>query len=217
MTSRRLSTFLDAVAAGRRPRPFEADPEDEAILRTALTLRAGRPGDANPDEQFVSDLYEKLADQASSPVVPIGRPVKVRRRRATLAAVAAGVVLVGGTAVATEAFNQGSVTPAAVQAPQGKSVRTGTFETSDGRVMGQIVAYQGNPSWVFMNVNGSDYNGPIVCKLQVANGSTVAVGAFELRRGTGEFSRNIQVDIARLRGAKLVTSSGTIVASTTFA
>jgi hypothetical protein len=68
-----------------------------------------------------------------------------------------------------------------------------------------------------MNVGGSSYSGSIVCQLQVANGSVVAVGAFELHHGIGQFSRTIHVDIGRLRGAKLVNSSGTVVASATFA
>jgi hypothetical protein len=217
VTSRRLSAIIDALASGRRPRHLRADPEDVAVLRAAIALRAARPGEANPDEQFIADLYEELAEPTSAQVVPTARPVRMRRGRTALAAVAAGVVLVGGTAVATEAFNQGGVVPAAVQAPHGKVVRTGTFQTADSQVMGQIVAYRGNPSWVFMNVDGPNYNGPIICKLQVDNGSTVAVGAFKLHHGMGEFSRTIQVNIGRLRGAKLVTSSGAIVASATFA
>ena len=36
MTTRRLSAFLDALAAGRRPRSFHADPEDVEIARVAL-------------------------------------------------------------------------------------------------------------------------------------------------------------------------------------
>ena len=48
MTTRRLSAFLDALAAGRRPRSFQADPEDVEMLRVAIALRAARPGDAIP-------------------------------------------------------------------------------------------------------------------------------------------------------------------------
>jgi hypothetical protein len=212
---RRLSAFIDALVEGRRPQGFRADPEEADVVRTAIGLRAARPGDSKPDENFVSALYESLASDQPSEVIPIDRPVKPRRRRAALAAVAAGVVLVGGTAVATEAFNQVGA-PAAIQAPHGKVLRTGTFETTDNRVMGQIVAYRGNPSWVFMNVGGSNYSGPITCKLQVENGSTVAVGVFHLHSGMGQFSRTIQVDIGSLRGAKLVSSSGSVVASATF-
>ncbi|MDT4930082.1 MAG: hypothetical protein QOF92_2949, partial [Pseudonocardiales bacterium] len=29
------------------------------------------------------------------------------------------------------------------------ALRTGTFQIADGQVLGQIVAYRGNPSWVF--------------------------------------------------------------------
>jgi hypothetical protein len=217
MTQRRLSAFIDALVDGRRPGNLDADPEDVEVLRTAIALRASRPGDALPDEAFLSGLYEELAEQANSEVVPITRPVKVRRRRTALAAVAAGLVLVGGTAAATEVLSQGAVSPAAVQAPHGTTLRTGTFETADGRVMGQIVAYRGKTSWVFMNVGGSSYTGPIVCKLQVDNGATVATGAFTLHGGRGEWSKTVQVDIGRLRGATLVTSSGTVVASATFA
>jgi hypothetical protein len=53
--------------------------------------------------------------------------------------------------------------------------------------------------------------------LHVQDGSTVAVGNFDLQRGTGEFSRTIRVDIGQLRGAKLVTPTGSVVASATFA
>jgi hypothetical protein len=218
VTGRRLTAFIDALVAGRRPGNYRADPEDAEVLRTAITLRAARPGDAVPDPQFVSDLFSHLAEEASPDPAPVRdiRSVRLPRGRAALVSVAAGLVLVGGTAAVTEALTPGALSPAAVQVPHGSVVRTGTFETADGRVMGQIVAYRGSPSWVFMNVGGSNYQGTITCKLQVDNGTTVAVGAFELRGGTGEFSRNIQVDTNKLRGAKLVDPSGAIVASATF-
>jgi hypothetical protein len=200
---------------------FEAHSDDAEVLRVAITLRAGRPGDAHPDADFVSGLYRTLKDQMGSGVVPIWRPT--RRRRVALAAVAAGLVLVGGTTAATELVTQGAVAPAAVQAAHGAAIRTGTFESVDGRVMGQIVAYRGNPSpyrgnpsWVFMNVDGSGYTGSVSCTLQVANGSTVATGSFTLHSGKGAWSKAIHLDTSRLRGADLVTQSGAIVASATF-
>ena len=216
MTRRRLSTFIDALAAGRRPGHFRADAEDVAIVRAAIALRAARPGEAAPDERFVSDLQKSLAEQERSRVDSDTPPVTMRRWRAALAAVAATVGLVAGATIATEAFDHAAVPPAAVQAPQEKVLRTGTFKTADSRVLGQIVAYRGHPSWVFMNVDDSKYEGPIVCKLQLDDGSTAAHGVFELHRGIGEFARTVQVDIDRLRGAKLLTPTGTIVASATF-
>ena len=216
MTSRRLAAFVEALAAGRRPKRFRANPEDAAIVRTAIALRAAHPGEADPSDQFVSDLYERLADQARTRVAPDAHKVTVRRGRLALAAVAAGVAVAGGTVVVTDAFNHPAAAPSVAQAPSGGSVRTGSFETADGQVLGQIVAYQGHPSWVFMNVDEPNYDGPIDCKLQMDDGSIVAVGVFQLHAGLGQFSRTIPVAIDGLRGAKLVSSSGATVASATF-
>ena len=153
----------------------------------------------------MSGLYEELASQARPQLAPNVRPAKFSRGRAVLVAAAASVVLVAGTAAATEALNQGRQAPVAVPAPHGQVLRTATFETPNHRAVGQIVAYGGNPSWVFMNVDVADYDGRIVCMLRSDSGSTVAAGAFELHDGVGQFSRTLRVDFGRLRGARLVT------------
>jgi hypothetical protein len=217
MTKRQLDAYLDALADGHRPDSFDADPEDADVLRTAISLRSARPGDVRPDDGFVDRLYQELAEEANPRSVPITRPTRARRRRTALASLAAGLVLVGGTAVVTESLSQGTLAPAAVPAPHGSSLRTGTFETTDGRVMGQIVASQGSPSWVYLDVAGTNYTGSIVCKLQVEDGSTVATGAFGLHGGKGVLSKSLHVNVSQLRGAQLVTPSGAVVASATFA
>jgi hypothetical protein len=215
VSDRRLFAYIDALVAGRRPPRFRPSGDDVEVLRTAIALRAERPGDSSPDEAFVSGLYKELVDQ-DQPAPAVALPA-VRRGRALIAAVAASVVIVGGTVLATDAINQTPSRPSTALAPSLDSVRTGTFETADYQVMGQIVAYSGRPSWVYMNVDGSNYTGRIICNLQIENGSTVAVGVFDLHHGKGEFSRTITVDINHLRGAKLVTSSGSTVATATFA
>jgi hypothetical protein len=217
VSDRRLSSFIDALVAGRRPGAFKADPEDLEALRTAVELRAARPGDAAPDEQFVSDLYQKLAEQADSSPLADVHPLRRRRARTALVAVAASVALVGGTFAATESFDQSPATTAAVGVPHGDALRTGTFETPKGEVLGQIVAYNGHPSWVYMNVGVTQSTGTVMCKLQLNDGSIVAAGTIEIHRGTGELSKSIPVDIHRLRGAQLFTSTGAVLASATFA
>jgi hypothetical protein len=214
---RRLSSFIDALVAGRRPGAFRADPEDLEVLRTAVELRAARPGDATPDEQFVSDLYQKLAEQADSSPVANVHPLRMRRARTALVAAAASIALVGGTFAATESFDQSPATTAAVGVPHGDALRTGTFETPKGEVLGQIVAYNGHPSWVYMNVGVTQSAGTVTCMLQLNDGSIVAAGTIEIHGGTGELSKSIPVDIHRLRGAQLFTSTGAVLASATFA
>jgi hypothetical protein len=217
VSDRRLFSFIDALVAGRRPGAFTADPEDVEVLRTAITLRAARPGDATPDDQFVSDLYQSLAEQADSSPAANVHPLRMRRVRTALVAAAASVALVGGTFAATESLKQAPATTAAVGVPHGDALRTGTFETPNGEVLGQIVAYNGHPSWVYMNVGVSQSAGTVMCMLQLNNGSIVAAGTIEIHGGTGELSKSIPVDIHRLRGAQLFTSSGAVLASATFA
>jgi len=217
VSDRRLFSFIDALVAGRRPGAFKADPEDAEVLRTAIALRAARPGDATPDEQFVSDLYQSLTEQADSSPATNVHPLRRRRTRTALVAVAASVALIGGTFAATESFDQSPANTTAVGVPHGDALRTGTFEAPNGEVLGQIVAYNGHPSWVYMNVGVAKSTGTVMCKLQLNDGSIVAAGTIEIHSGTGELSKSIPVDIGRLRGAQLFTSTGAVLASATFA
>ncbi|MCU1363956.1 MAG: hypothetical protein JWM55_1784 [Acidimicrobiaceae bacterium] len=216
MTHGRLYSYIDALVAGRRPAHFPADPEDAEILRTAIELRAARPGDAHPNEKFVSDLYQSLVERADSAPVADVHPLRAHRARSAMFAVAASVVLVGGTFVGTESFTSSPATTAAIAVPHGDALRTGTFETPSGEVLGQVVAYNGHPSWIYMNVGDSQSTGKITCKLQLNNGSIVATGNIELNAGVGELTKSIQVDVQRLRGAQLFSSSGAVLASATF-
>ena len=212
MSSRRLSAFIDALVAGRRPKRFRAAPEDVDIVRSAITLRAGRPGDAAPTDAFVEGLFRQLSDQATADTTPEIRPVRTRRLRTALVTSAAAVVLVAGTAAVTESLHSHGTT----ELPQGAALRTGTFQTVDGHVRGQVVAYRGHPSWVFMNVAIPNYEGRMTCLLQVDNGRTVAVGTFTVHAGLGQWSKNVgSVDVGQLRDAKLVDATGLSVATAT--
>jgi hypothetical protein len=215
VSRRKLSAFLDALAMGRRPRGFRASPDDAAAVRTAIELTTARPEGAAPDPEFVSRLQRELADQAgTAQIVPM-----VRRRpggRIALVSVAAGLALVGATVAATETIDQPASTRAALPLPAGQQLRTGTFEDAASQNVGQIVVYDGNPSWVFMVVKGSSYDGPVTCRLQATDGSTVMTGAFYVRDGTGQLSKTIGADVGQLGGAQLVSSTGATLASATF-
>jgi hypothetical protein len=82
--------------------------------------------------------------------------------------------------------------------------------------VGQIAVYRGDPSWVFMNIEGSAYDGKAVCKLVAHNGATVASGIFEVDNGSGQFARALRVDINRLRRAEIITRTGASVATAIF-
>ncbi len=217
MTTRRLTAFIDALVAGRRPDPYHADPEDADVLRAAISLRAARPGDAAPDDAFVAELYESLADERRAQVESNVRPLRMSRSRVALVGVAASIALVGATVAATEASNNGGSTTSAMQAPHGKALRTATFETSQGHAVGQIVVYGGSPGWVFMNVDLPTSDGTVKCELRMMDGSVVAAGTVDLHHGTGVLSKQIHVDSSRLQGATLYSPSGAVAGSATFA
>jgi hypothetical protein len=218
VTRRRLSSVIDAIASGRRPKRFHAEPDDAEMVRTAIALRAARPGEAAPTEAFVEGLFQRLSDQVKPDTTTTLRPVPTHRARIALVAAAAAAVLIAGTTVATEHLHHPEATSATALVPQGSELRTGTFQTTDGQVLGQIVAYRGQPSWVFMNVDVPHYSGRIECMLQVDNGTTVAFGTFTVHDGVGQFSKPIgNVDVGHLRGAKLVNTAGSAVAAATFA
>ena len=68
-----------------------------------------------------------------------------------------------------------------------------------------------------LDVDVANYQGRIFCMFQGHNGSTMAAGAFDLHSGVGEFSKALQVNIGGLRGAELVSPTGSTVGSATFA
>jgi hypothetical protein len=216
VTSRRLSAFIDALVAGRRPEPYRADPEDVEVLRAAIALRAARPGDAVPDEAFVAELQRSLVEASRVPDEKV-RPLRMRRSRVALVAVAASAALIGGTFVATEATNPAATTTSAIGVPTGKVLRTATFETSHGEALGQIVVYGGSPGWVFMKVDVPTGQSSVKCELRMEDGSVVAAGTVDLHDGSGMLAKKIEVDTGRLQGATLSSDSGAVVATATFA
>jgi hypothetical protein len=216
VSTRRLSAFLDALAAGRRPRSFQADSQDAEMLRVAIALRAARPGDAVPEDTFVAELHHQLAVDLSPSEQSNVRPLRMGRGRASLVAVAAGLALVGGTAAVTEIANTATVQRSATAVPQEQALRTATFEAPTGQVAGQIVLYHGHPSWVYMNVDVPRSNGTVKCELHLANGQVVAAGTVQLHDGNGVLSKNFGMDAGKVRGATLYDSSGAVVASAIF-
>ena len=66
--------------------------------------------------------------------------------------------------------------------------RTATLLGAHSLRIGKIAFYRGEPSWVFMNIEGSAYDGRAVCKLRGPNGTTLVSGAFDVDNGSGQFA-----------------------------
>jgi cytochrome b6-f complex iron-sulfur subunit len=160
VTMRGIKRYIEDLLRARRPRAFRASAEEAALARTAITLRAARPGSGAPTEEFVTGLHKRLAaeleDVRPAPAAP--------RRRAFMrvASVAAGAAAAGAgldhllTATAAPPASQagGAIVPdrgswqavlAGADLPDG-GVRPFTLSTLTGfveRTGGQLRAVSG--------------------------------------------------------------------------
>ncbi len=95
MSTRGVRRFVKDLLRRRRPRPFAAGPDDEAELRTAVLLRAARPGGGAASEEFVAGLHRRLAQELGEPAAARGgnrrRFIQVSSAAAVAAAAGAGV------------------------------------------------------------------------------------------------------------------------------
>lgn len=97
--------FVEDLLGRRRPRRFAATEQDEAEIRTAISLTTAQPdGDDKPSEKFVSALHEKLAAElAGKP-----KPNSNRRRIIQTTSVAAAAAVLGAT---VDRMTSGSTPP----------------------------------------------------------------------------------------------------------
>jgi cytochrome b6-f complex iron-sulfur subunit len=100
MNARGLRRYVDDLLRGRRPKPFAPDDFEAAQIRTAIELRAARPGpdaDDAPRPEFLNELRGRLAQQMSGAAPePEARHSSTRRQVivGTSAAAAAAVTAV---------------------------------------------------------------------------------------------------------------------------
>ena len=92
---RGINRYIEDLISSRRPRRFRAGQDDAELARTAITLRAGRPGSGEPAEEFVTALHKKLAAELDAP--PAGRVVSERRTFLRVAT-ATGAIAAAGAA-----------------------------------------------------------------------------------------------------------------------
>ena len=100
---------------------------------------------------------------------------------------------------------------------QADAARTATLLGAHSLGIGKIAFYRGEPSWVFMNLEGSAYDGRAVCRLRRPNGTTLVSGTFDVHNGSGQFARVLQLDIDEVGRAEIVTPTGVPVATAFFA
>jgi nitrite reductase/ring-hydroxylating ferredoxin subunit len=115
---RDLDRMVEALLAGDPLPSGRLEPDEVEALRTAIDLRAARPGAALPDEEFVTGLRRRLAAASASDENPPASPTRIPRR--ALLAGAVGAVAAG--VVGALANNALTGTPTPTQAATGEIV-----------------------------------------------------------------------------------------------
>ena len=238
MTDHDLEAFVEAILTDRSPARFSAEVDTTDVLRVAIELRSSRPEFAGPDPQFVEELHRQLATDAHhGSLLPLplsgrderhaagqgrasrSRPTRmVRRRMGAVGKAAAAALLVASTFAAAHLVGGPAPAPAPVAQPAAGAgtVRSGVLLTADGHPLGRAYAYNGSPSWVFMDMHASGLSGLYTCVLHLGDGTTVPAGVVTVYNGGGDWAHTVSVQVSQLRTATLVTSTGVTVASATF-
>jgi hypothetical protein len=131
------------------------------------------------------------------------------RRALAAAAVVVAVIFAGmggwgmGVATSSHSSQQGQLTSAA-------------FFTGSHRTVGEVFVYWGSPRWLYMSVDLPSGDGMVTCQLMRAGGKITTVGSFQLADGYGSWASPDPGSLGTVRGARLVTPGGMILATATF-
>ncbi|RMI30556.1 Rieske (2Fe-2S) protein [Nocardia stercoris] len=104
MTDRQVRRFVDDLLHGRSTASFRPDDAEVAELRTAIELRAARPGSGQPSEEFLASLHRRLDAELATGADPAPVTGMSGTRRHVL----------GGVSIAAAAAVVGAVVDRAV-------------------------------------------------------------------------------------------------------
>jgi anti-sigma-K factor RskA len=133
--------------------------------------------------------------------------VSYPRRMLSAAAVAAAVFVAG---------LGGWGLHAATSSPAAPPLSSAAFLTASHQTAGKIYFYDAGHRWLYMSVDIGSGSGTVICQVEGPDGHLTTVGSFRLTGGYGYWGSPDPVTNGPLTGARLVTTSGTVLATATF-
>ena len=184
--------------------------ETRVMERLGLGTPAPGPGPArqlSPARRFGL----KLADWTGRGWTGRGG-VSYPRRILAAAAVAAAVIVAG---------LGGWGLHAATSSPAASPLSSAALLTASHQTAGQVYFYDSGSPWLYMSVNirsggGAAGNGTVICQVEGPDGHVTTVGSFQLTDGHGYWGSPAPATNGPLTGARLVTTTGTVLATATF-
>jgi len=163
-----------------------------------------------PPVGFEARVFERLGLRPG----PVGwRSWSIWRPQLGLAvAVAAVVVAFGLGALLGYGTSGGSRTRSAGVAAAGQPIHVDALYAR-GRAVGRVMVYAGNPTWLFMYMDDSSWQGTLRCEVVLDQGPPVVLGQFWLSGGKGAWAASVDQPAGRLSQARVVGPTGTGLAS----
>jgi anti-sigma-K factor RskA len=138
--------------------------------------------------------------------------VSYPRRILSAAAVAAAVIVAG---------LGGWGLHAATSSPAASPLSSAMLLTASHQTAGKVYFYDAGHRWLYMSVNissasGAVDNGTVICQVEGPDGRLTTVGSFRLSGGYGYWGSPDPVTSGPLTAARLVTTTGTVLATAIF-
>ena len=95
---------------------------------------------------------------------------------------------------------------------------TASLRSGTGQDVVDFFFYSGESRWVYMSVDmDSAGNQAVICQLVSKDGQVTQIGTFRLADGYGSWGAPDPGNLGALRGARIVSPSGAVLASGSFA
>jgi Putative zinc-finger len=156
--------------------------------------------------------------------LPVTRPRRRRRptRRLVLRAAAAvlAAVLVAVLAVGVTWRHTADDRQLAAHYRQTLALADGRYLTAAGLVAasgqkaGHVFAYQGSPSWLFVELTAARASGAYAIRLVTTDNRTVNAGVCRVTAGSGSYGRTIDLAVSAIRRVELVQPGSPTLAAT---
>ena len=101
-------------------------------------------------------------------------------------------------------------------APTASPLTSAGLVSSTHQHVGQVFLYSANPGWIYMSVDMDSGSGIVSCQVIGADGRYITIGSFKLDNGYGAWGSPAPGDLGKLTAARLVSASGTVLATGTF-
>ena len=183
--------------------------ELEQLSRTADAVVATAP-EAEPPLGFETRLFARMGIDEAPPT----RTRQRRFRRAWIPTSIAAAVVALSIGLGVGLSSSPSASPR-VQSALPKGAVDAAPLVEHGATVGKVVVFGGHKPWMQMTLDDSTAHGVVQCTVVTADGSTHELGSFMASDGYGAWAAPLHVDPASVRLAKVMSPSGTVIATAT--